>query len=308
MDVGDHLGEHRVGEDVPRKQGGRVEARSGRLDIPPPRTMASGSSTLIDAGEGAGEPVLVATQGRDGVGVAGRGGVHDVAARARRPETRVVALEAGAGEQGLDAAGLAAIAGRRGGALLVGHPGERVVAPLPGDLVGAVVDPPADHDSAADTGAEDDAEDGVVPLARAVDGLGQGEAVGVVGDSDRAVEARLEVGLEGVAVEPSGVGVLDQAGGAGDDAGDADPDGTGAAGLRLELGDQAGDGVEAGLVVRWSRDAGGSAGDDDFARRGRWLRILVPPRSMPIWIAVCRILEARPSATPWLAIAFGTSK
>ncbi len=79
---------------------------------------------------------------------------------------RRVAREAGPGEERLDAAVLPAVARRRRGALLVGHPGKRVVAPLAGDLVGAVVDLAVDDDAAADAGAEDDAEDGVVALRR----------------------------------------------------------------------------------------------------------------------------------------------
>ena len=47
VDVGEDLGEHRVGEDVAGEQRGGAEARSGRLDMPPPRTMTSGSRTLM---------------------------------------------------------------------------------------------------------------------------------------------------------------------------------------------------------------------------------------------------------------------
>ena len=57
-----------------------------------------------------------------------------------------------------------------------------------------------------------------------VGGFGQGEAVGVVFDSDDAVERVAKVAAEGAAVEPGGVGVLDEAGLGTDGAGDADAD------------------------------------------------------------------------------------
>jgi hypothetical protein len=198
----------------------------------------------------------------DRAGVAGRGGLYHLGCgpgQAREPGG--VALEAGAREPGLHAPRLAAVAGLRVVALLVGHPGERVVAPLPGHLVGTVENPPSHRDPAAHTGAEYDAEDDLRPLSRPVDRLAQGEAVGVVGHPDRASEPRLDVCLERTAVEPDRVGVLDQTGGAGDDPGDADAHRAGPAGLPLQLGDQAGDGVEGAVVV-----AGGgkpAAGSDD---------------------------------------------
>jgi hypothetical protein len=66
-----------------------------------------------------------------------------------------------------------------------------------------------------------------------------------------------------MADQPGRVGVLDQAGGVADDAGDADTDGAGAPGFGFELGDEAGDGIEGGAVVARGGDA--AAGGDDRA-------------------------------------------
>ncbi len=63
------------------------------------------------------------------------------------------------------------------------------MAPLAGDLVGPVVDLLVDHDSPSHTRAEDGAKDSIEALTGAVDGFGEGEAVGVVGDSDGTIEA-----------------------------------------------------------------------------------------------------------------------
>src|SRR5262249_60804260 len=57
-----------------------------------------------------------------------------------------------AGQQRLDAAALAAVAGRAGGI-------DRVVTPLARDVLRAAPEPSVDDDPAADAGAEDHAED-----------------------------------------------------------------------------------------------------------------------------------------------------
>ena len=192
----------------------------------------------------------------DGVGVAGPRGANDLLARAPSTgEKGEVALEAGAGQECLDTPVLPAVALRRGRALLIRHPGERVVAPLAGDLVGSLVDALPDRDAAPYAGAENHAEHRVEAAARAVDRLGQREAVGVVGDAHRPGEPSLEVREEGPADEPGGVGVLDQSGGVADDAGNADAHGAGAPRFGLDLLDEARDRVEgAGVVVTWRGD------------------------------------------------------
>jgi hypothetical protein len=58
----------------------------------------------------------------------------------------VVALETGAGDEGLEAAGAAAMA-ERSGALVVARAGQRVVTPLAGDSVASPERAAADRDA-----------------------------------------------------------------------------------------------------------------------------------------------------------------
>ena len=122
----------------------------------------------------------------------------------------VVACQAGAGEEGLVAAGVAAEAGVAR-PFVVARPGQGIVAPFAGNRVRANEDAAVDDDAAADPGSDDDPEDDVAARARAVGGLGQGEAVGVVGHPDLAAERLAEILVERVPDELDRVGVLDQA-------------------------------------------------------------------------------------------------
>ena len=211
----------------------------------------------------------------------------------------MVALEAGTGQKGLDAAGLPAVALRRGGALLVGDPGQGVVAPLAGDLVRSIVNPPADRDAAANAGAEDHAEHRVVPATGAVARFREGETVRVVGNAHGPAEPGLQVGLQGPAVEPGGVRVLDQAGSAGDDAGDADADGAAAPGLRLQLGDEPDDGVQSAFVLPWGRHAP-SGGDDAVGRERDGFRLGAPQVDADLHQVDVRSTASRRCSKTWL--------
>ena len=64
---------------------------------------------------------------------------------------------------------------------------------------------PVANDAATNAGSEDHAKDDVRTLRRAVGGFRGGEAVGVVGDADGALERALDVADEGLAVEPDRV-------------------------------------------------------------------------------------------------------
>ena len=87
-------------------------------------------------------------------------------------------------------------------------PRQRVVAPFSSDGVDAGDDPAVDHDAAADTGTENDAENRCGARTRAVDGLRQGEAVGIIGEADRTLQSVFEVCIQPLADETAGVGVL----------------------------------------------------------------------------------------------------
>ena len=154
-------------------------------------------------------------------------------------------------QEGLDAAGSAAVA-RRPGPLLVTRPRQRVVAPLAGDRVRARHEPLVDDDAAAGSGADDHAEHRRRTGRCAVGGLREREAIGVVRDPHRPAERRAQIGAEAPAVEPRRVGVLDQSGRRRDRAGHADADRAPARHVPFEARHQPGNGSH-GIVVTVTR-------------------------------------------------------
>ncbi len=70
---------------------------------------------------------------------------------------------------------------------------------------------PAHRDAAADAGAQDHGQHNVETRARAVGGLRNGQAIGVVGQPHPPAQGAFEIFREGMAVEEGGVGVADQA-------------------------------------------------------------------------------------------------
>ncbi len=85
------------------------------------------------------------------------------------------------------------------------------MTPLARDRIGAEVDPSVYRNAAADPCSEDDAEHGLDPGGSAVDRLGEGKAVGVIGQADGARQRRFEIALQRTAIQPCGVRVLYQA-------------------------------------------------------------------------------------------------
>ena len=97
--------------------------------------------------------------------------------------------------------------------LCVAEAGQRIVPPFAGDAVSAVDHVTADHHAAADTGAEDHAEDHVaLPGGGAVDGLAQGQAVGIIRHAHRAGQARGDVRRERAAIHAEEVRITMQPG------------------------------------------------------------------------------------------------
>jgi hypothetical protein len=124
---------------------------------------------IDDMGKRAGQPVHVEREATLGGRVAGHRTLHDLGRREGFPGARaMMGHEAGAGEEGLDAAVSAAIAGHGGVRARLG-PGQRIVPPFAGDAVGAGERQPVHHDAAAHAGAQDDAEDRARPRGRTVD-------------------------------------------------------------------------------------------------------------------------------------------
>ena len=152
------------------------------------------------------------------------------------------------GEKGLDAALLAAIALRAGKFVRL-RPGQRVVAPLAGDAVGAGEDVTVDHNARAYPRADDHAEHDRCPCRRAIGRFGKRKAVGVVADLHLALQHRFEVLQDGLAVEHDRVGILQASSCAGERAGRADTDGAALPQFRFGIAHQLGDGLQGVVVI-----------------------------------------------------------
>ena len=177
-----------------------------------------------------------------------RGGSGGDAGGIVRARAVAVARQRRAGDPGLQAVPMAAPA-LPAGHLVGPRPGQRIVAPLAGDVVASAQHLAVHHHAAAAAGAEDDAENRAVTGARAIARFRQGEAVGVVLHPHLAAEQGADVAVERVAVQCDGVGVLHQAGGRADHAGNADAHRGGDAKLRFRIAHEAGDPLERGLVA-----------------------------------------------------------
>src|SRR5262249_36318941 len=134
----------------------------------------------------------------------------------------------GAREPGLETAPPAAIAARS--RLLLGlGPGQGVVPPFSGNGMRPASYLTVEDKPAAEAGPGDDAEDQRKAVAGPADGLGQGQAIGIIGKFYRPLQGIAQIPLEWLAVEPGRVGVVDQPrrrrDGAGDGHADA-PDGS----------------------------------------------------------------------------------
>ena len=160
------------------------------------------------AGQGARQPLRVALQGGLAVRIARgcpRGDGHGVE-RAAVPGG-VVAGQGWPAQPRLDALRLAAVASQRS-PLARFAPGQRVVAPFAGQPVGALQDAAMHGNARAGAGAQDRREDHLGACAGAVGGFRQRQAVGVVGQPHRLPDRRLDIGLQGPAVQAGRVAVL----------------------------------------------------------------------------------------------------
>lgn len=79
---------------------------------------------------------------------------------------------------------------------------QRIVAPLAGTVVRAVMSPPVDGDPGAGSTPKDHGEYDAVTGARTVRRLRGREAIGVVGGADLAAECGAQVVLDAAAVQP----------------------------------------------------------------------------------------------------------
>ncbi len=145
---------------------------------------------------------------------------------------------------------------------------QRVVAPFPADRVDAGQHLAVHDHAAAGTRADDDAEDAGRACGRAVAGLRQREAVGVIREPQRPLEQRRQVLGQRLAVQPRGIRVLDEPRRRRQRAGHADADAGLLPDLRLDLANQTGDGDERARVV--VPRSGDPQPDRECSRRPPW--------------------------------------
>src|SRR5262245_61331484 len=143
------------------------------------------------------------------VGRNGRGGKRNLGV------APVIHFQTRPGHPGFHAPPLTAPA-RRAGMFRRLRPRQWIVAPLAADTTGAVDQLAFEYEPAAAASAEDHAEHGAGPRAGAIDRLGEGTAVGIVGQAHGLVETALEVAGERLAIEPGGICVLHPAPAGGD--------------------------------------------------------------------------------------------
>jgi hypothetical protein len=123
------------------------------------------------------------------------------------------------------------------------------VAELPGHAVLAFQQLAIHHNAAAAPRADDQPEHDAAPGRRAVRGLGEGEAIRIVGDAHFAPQQRAEILVERMAVQRVGIGVLHQPGGRRDAARYAHAHGGAHPGLGLGLAHQSGHHLQRGAVA-----------------------------------------------------------
>ena len=141
----------------------------------PPRTMTSGSTTLMTLASARHAP-FVTFQRRFSHAIAPRGGRDNL--RRWQPHAGrafVIGRQCRSREKRFNASALPAVAERALAVVLV-RPRQRVVPPLAGNAVGARDDVAVDDKAAADPCARDDAEDHLGPGRGAVRGFGDAQS------------------------------------------------------------------------------------------------------------------------------------
>ena len=123
------------------------------------------------------------------------------------------------------------------------------MAPLAGDAVGPGYDRSVDHEAAAAPGADDDAKDNPVSASRAVHGLGQHKAIGVVGKPDRAADRLRQVAVQRATNEAGRICVPDESRRSRHRSRNGDSDGGGGAEPGIGLGHQLGQGPDGPVVI-----------------------------------------------------------
>ena len=125
------------------------------------------------------------------------------------------------------------------------------MAPFPGDRVRPRQDGAVDDQAGTGSGADDGGEHDTGAGGGAIDGLGQCEAVGVIGDANGAVERGGQVEVQRLADQERGICVFDDPCGGRDGAGYGNPDRTPCSDRRLHGRHQPSDRIDGrGIVAR----------------------------------------------------------
>ena len=127
--------------------------------------------------------------------------------------------------------------------------GQRRMAPLPGNGVGAIEHLAVYDDAATDAGAQNHAKHDGRTGGGTIGGFGQGQAVGIVGQPHRSRQRTFQVFLERLTVEAGRIGILHPAAGGRNRAGGADADAAALIQLGFGFVDERGDGGHRGHIV-----------------------------------------------------------
>ena len=211
-----------------------------------------GVERVDDGRQGPAKSAAVAVQRGGGLAVAAFGQGGDHFGRGIHPGfQRVIARQRRTGAPRLDTTEPPTGATRRVGAVVAGQ--ERM-PPFPGDGIGAPVNLAAQCNSAADAGADHDAEDDIGGCGGAKLGFGQGKAVCIVFLANRPPERCGQIPIERVTVEAGRRRVSHQSSGRRESArrADADPVDPGAD-MRLGPVDETADCAQHFVIVRGHR-------------------------------------------------------
>src|SRR5215472_9474121 len=168
--------------------------------------------------------------------------------------TIVVLCQRRTGQKGFETTEAAAPAARSGNFIGAG-PWQRIVTPLSGDCMCADQYLPSDGYPTSYARPEDDAEYRFRRGSGAVCRLGQGEAIGVVGESRRPPKCGFDILLQRASNQPGGVCVLDEAGHWGDSARYPDTNRRRHADFLFDGPHQSDNRIDrAAIVLRWRSD------------------------------------------------------
>ena len=94
------------------------------------------------------------------------------------------------------------------GAFIVPWPGQGIVPPFAADGVNADEGLLVDTDTTTDPGTDDHTKHHMCALGRAIGGLGDGKAIGIISNTNRASKLGCQVFFQRFPNQPGGVGIF----------------------------------------------------------------------------------------------------